>query len=101
MSEAVYPTDKFLKYVKNYDLSKKSIKTLMDDIESEWWMPSWGWKQTRRKDRIIFEVSTGGWSGNEDIIEALQKNELFWCFMFEQSRVGGHYIFSIWEGDYK
>jgi len=40
------------------------------------------------------ELHTGGWSGNEDIIEALKKS-YFWIFYWEKSVKGGHYYFTI------
>lgn len=43
----------------------------------------------------VYELSTGGWSGNEELIEALRKNRMFWISCWVQSRRGGHYIFEI------
>jgi len=38
-----------------------------------------------------YRLSTGGWSGNEDIISSMQKNVLFWALFWESSnRAGGH-----------
>lgn len=42
---------------------------------------------------MIDAESTGGWSGNESIIGAMQKNRMVWNFLWEQSRRGGHYVF--------
>lgn len=44
-----------------------------------------------------YELHTGGWSGNEQIISALQENTLFWTLCWEESRNGGHYKFNICE----
>jgi hypothetical protein len=41
-----------------------------------------------------FEISTAGWSGNEDRIDALQKNH-FWFFWWHSSERGGHYVFQL------
>ena len=43
--------------------------------------------------KITIELHTGGWSGNEDLIRALQKS-YFWSF-WRISKVGGHYYFKI------
>ena len=42
---------------------------------------------------VFVKVSTGGWSGNEDIIAAMQKNYIFWGRIFFCMRRGGHYTF--------
>ena len=43
----------------------------------------------------VYHVSTAGWSGNEEIIRALQDNWRFWNFCWEQSSRGGHYVFHV------
>lgn len=48
--------------------------------------PDWA---PRRKWR----VSTGGWSGHEDLIEALRQATGFWALCFWSERRGGHYVF--------
>lgn len=40
------------------------------------------------------ELHTGGWSGCEDIINALKKTE-FWFLFWQKSIRGGHYYFTI------
>lgn len=39
------------------------------------------------------EVATHGWSGNEDLVSALQENRLFWCSCWSRSYRGGRYRF--------
>jgi hypothetical protein len=42
------------------------------------------------------EFHTCGWSGNEDIINALHDNKhLFWGIYWQKSERGGHYYFKI------
>lgn len=38
---------------------------------------------------------TGGWSGNEDLIAAMQRNGLMWGMCWQESRRGGRFTFSI------
>lgn len=42
----------------------------------------------------VMEISTGGWSGNEEMIDALQRNWMWWQMHWVQSRRGGHFIFA-------
>ena len=68
---------------------------LMEFVQSIWWQPDWGWTQTPAEGKMIYEISTGGWSGNEEIIAALHKTHMFWQFCWQQSKRGGHYIFKV------
>ena len=38
--------------------------------------------------------STGGWSGNESIIDAMSENYVFWMMWFQSLSRGGHYCFA-------
>ena len=49
------------------------------------------WKQRGRR----YWLSTGGWSGNESLIEALQSNQIVWLVCFYSHRRGGHYVFEL------
>ena len=53
----------------------------------------WHWPERVVQFNYKWELSTGGWSGNEEIIGALKMNTMFWMFCWVQSRRGGHYIF--------
>lgn len=69
-------------------------------VESLWHLPTWGWSEADvphewAENRTVhrYSVSTAGWSGNEDVIQAMQKNCMLWQEVWAQSRRGGHYIF--------
>ena len=71
-------------------------------IKQLWNMVEWGWEVVRQPhpnrpevavDR--YYISTGGWSGNEDIIRAMMKNTMLWSFNWVSSRRGGHYVFEV------
>ena len=84
-----YPESSELKRIREWPY--QDAAGLMDFIRSIWWTADWGWKQTG----MVFDISTGGWSGNESIIEALQENAMFWILCWWESRRGGHYRFEI------
>ena len=46
-------------------------------------------------DDVDWYVSTGGWSGHEDVIDVLQRNWLFWSICWRLHRTGGHFWFRI------
>lgn len=89
-----YPTKEELETIKEWDILHGSIKDLLDYIESLWWAPDWGF-HLKGKRVLQLELHTGGWSGNESIIEALQSNFMFWSMYWERSHRGGHYWFRI------
>lgn len=84
-----YPTEEELTKIREWPTD--DIKGLFDFIEDEcWWTPEFGFKRNGE----IIELHTGGWSGNEEIIDSIQHNKnLIWMFTWEESRRGGHYKF--------
>lgn len=95
-----YPEDHELETIRTWD---KDPVELMEYIYCRWQYRDWGWKQKRlyadkrrhEPPKMVYYVSTAGWSGNESIIDALQGNFIFWGLYWHQSRAGGHYIFKI------
>jgi len=104
-----YPTKQQLKKIERWD--KNDTKGLISYIQNLWWAPDWGFRlkegkthrhlykipiKTRffRKKCLKLELHTGGWSGNELIIDALKKTT-FWMLYWTMSRRGGHYYFEI------
>jgi len=102
-----YPTDDALEIIKlwHWDDARGWFKF----IESLWAYHGWGWKEKdephewedlkQYKDKTVhrYYISTAGWSGNESIIRAMQKNDFMWHLNWVQSRRGGHYIFELRE----
>jgi hypothetical protein len=92
-----YPTREALEYIVNYQDSIKNPYKLLDFIKSIWMFADWGWKEEETLDivgtpKLRIYMSTGGWSGNESIIEALKTNKKhFWQIFWEESRRGGHF----------
>ena len=85
----IYPCcNKELNYIKNFDLTKHSIKELLDFVE-----PLWNYPDRFVRHYHSMYLSTGGWSGNEDIVDALHHNFIFWSMYWYKSQRGGHYWF--------
>jgi len=48
----------------------------------------------KNKELCRWVISTGGWSGNEEVVRALQQNHWFWVNCWYRSTRGGHYQFT-------
>ena len=90
---ADYPTEKELKIIENWDF-RAGWKKLFEFIEGIWWAADWGWTQ-RGKRVIKYDISTGGWSGNADIIWSMKTNFMFWSMCWISHRRGGHFRFEV------
>jgi hypothetical protein len=100
MVDQEYPTIEQLDKLKVLANDHTNVDEMLDFIKSIWWMADWGFHTYDTISDITgrsvskMELHTGGWSGNEDIIETL-KQTWFWRFNWEGSRRGGHYYFEI------
>lgn len=83
-----YLTQEELKKIVDWDFS--DYHGLMEYVKNLWAFDAWGF---HREDEI-YHLSTGGWSGNEDIISAMEQNTMFWSLYWFRSTRGGHYIFA-------
>ena len=54
----------------------------------------WHWPHHVRLSGNVLELHTGGWSGNEDVIEALSES-MFWLVCWMESKRGGHHRFDL------
>lgn len=93
-----YPTDEELQRLRDWDMADP--RGWLDFARSLWHWADWGWPTPAVKSEEPIEVSTGGWSGNESIIEAMQQAHfgVLWHAVWEQTRKGGHYILSLPKG---
>lgn len=55
----------------------------------------WHWPNYFRQDGRKYELRTGGWSGNEELIAALEGCVMFWMFCWQSSERGGRYVFEV------
>jgi len=103
MDSDSYPTEETLLKIEKWEVKDSGDSlALFEFIEQIWWMPDWGFSHTLRVNKIhLFNLSTGGWSGNEDIIYSMRKNFIFWSMTWRVHRAGGHYEFEIEELNFK
>ena len=87
-----YPSDADLNYIRNYKFEKNhSFKPLLNLVQK-----LWHWSAFITWHIYDVEMDTGGWSGNEDIIGALEGTD-FWLICWKESRRDGHYKFALKE----
>ena len=87
-----YPDESDLQKIKEWD-SIHDPFGLIEFIKSICWCDA---VRIRGKRIWYVEFHTWGWSGNEEIIDALRRNEkLFWAIYWIKSYRGGHYYFKI------
>jgi hypothetical protein len=86
-----YPTELALHIIRVWPAT--DYKNLFAFIEEIWWMGAWGWHDISDTGLDHIHISTGGWSGNEEIIRAMRDNQMFWSLHWYQIRRGGHYQF--------
>lgn len=79
------PTDESLEQIKSF---KGSHSVLLKEIT--FLFDKYGKCEAEGN---TWRISTGGWSGCESVIRALQKNLLFWSVCWKFSKRGGYYEF--------
>ena len=89
-----YPDEASLKQIMEWDTLKDGVEGLLNLVEEN---TNWADRQIERRGKrvIYYEYHTGGWSGNEDVIESLHHNFLFWSVFWQKTTRGGHYYFKI------
>ena len=93
-----YPTDEFLQFIRDYTPDKMPILVFIDILAEGWYFGDWGFRLRRiYKGKRKLELHTGGWSGNEETIEAVLSNVYLTHFTmsYEKWYTGGHYYFEI------
>jgi hypothetical protein len=85
-----YPTEMALERIRTWPYSDPH--GWFEFVSELWWMRAWGVRSNKPGEYLF---STGGWSGNEDIIGAMQENWILWSTTWMQSNRGGHYVFEV------
>lgn len=95
MSIDGYPEESVLRKIKKWDILKDGVDGLLELVQENWkYADDGGFRLTGRKVKKL-ELHTFGWSGNEDVINALGKNLMFWPLYWVKSVRGGHHYFEI------
>jgi len=93
-----YPTEETLLTIQHWTHTDHA--GLFDFVKAAWrsdmgkFYEAWRGHDGERS-WLMLCMSTGGWSGNESIIEALGRNTMFWSLRWEMSKRGGYYEFSM------
>ena len=89
-----YPDEESLEAIRNWDIQKQGVDGLLELVREN---TNWADRQIGLSGKHVlrFEYHTGGWSGNEEVIDALQQNFMFWATSWVKHTAGGHYYFKI------
>ena len=91
-----YPSEEYLAWIEGFDFSDVGLfLPFAEAICCHWHFDDWGARMMRMYGgKRTMYLSTGGWSGNEDIIYSLRKT-FWWSWCWVSSKRGGHYRFEI------
>ena len=90
MDKHGYPDANELQQIKNWPYN--DFFGLMEFIIDDLGWDKHGW---HKQEDGRYSMSCGGWSGNEEIISAMERNYIFWGQCWESSKKGGHHEFEI------
>ena len=83
-----YPTESTLDLIRQWSFG--DLRGLAEFV-----CEAWQYDDYANIDGDKMELHTGGWSGNESLIEALQDNTMFWMRCWMKSERGGHFWFEL------
>lgn len=88
-----YPTHDQLERIRTWDY--KDPQGWFAYLQSAWHWEEYGPQEVPCEDEGYIEIwcSTGGWSGNEELIEAMRANRMLWALTVWAWRRGGHHTF--------
>ena len=92
-----YPTKialtKLRKMTDGVEWDLERVKNLVEYLREIWWQPDWGIEFETKKNKWKLWLHTGGWSGNEEIMQVLRES-IFWMLYWRIWKRGGHFYFS-------
>lgn len=92
-----YPTDEWLEFIASYKPSNELplVKFMKDVLPNGWYMHEFlSYHHTNNDGSYYLTLSTGGWSGNEEVIQQLLSNQFISNALFKQHE-GGKFEFKI------
>lgn len=89
-----YPTEETLDYIENWKLSHQEWPEFFAFVCRAWHNNGIVRMEQEDGERVIHFV-TGGWSGNEAIIGALEHNRVLWAMLWKSSHRGGLHVISV------
>lgn len=96
-----YPTEEELARLEAWPVPSEdapaAARAWLAYIRTLWHWPEWGWPppvMDRDTGAEFHHVSTGGWSGNEELI-GMMESHMLWRMVFRSVHRGGHYLFVV------
>lgn len=91
-----YPTTATLKTIRGWPL-ERDYKVLLEEVSGLVQKHGYAECSGGADDdgSATFVLATGGWSGNESIIDALNGNAAFWGLCWRSSERGGRFVFDL------
>ena len=89
-----YPTEAALAAIHTFTGSAKELVEVLYQGMRAYGVVTIEPKDDDRREIVEVYIATGGWSGNESIVSALQRS-FFWFAYWEQTRRGGAFWFHV------
>lgn len=86
-----YPTDETLSIIETWNF--RDFDGLVDYVTEAWSDYGTAYIHEAEGKYIELQLTTGGWSGNESIIMAMERNLAWWGLHWFQSTRGGKHNF--------
>ena len=87
-----YPSEEALKRIREWsDFSNPHGWFDLIQESGNYWPDDSYWD----REGNVYHISTGGWSGNEEILDAMGDNFIMWTQTWRVHRRGGHYEFEV------
>jgi hypothetical protein len=89
MDKDGYPEESELEKIRNWKDFNDGFIGFLEYVRS-----LWTYHEFVKTNNGSYIFITGGWSGNEELIRAMQSNHTFWLFCWQSSNRGGKHVFT-------